>query len=300
MLKFISKFLFVSGVMILCLSSCNQQEEVNPAIEIEEESGPAKLLIQTFVYKGQAYPRREWKKEYKHLETKSFVLIEDETAYLFDSAQEADNYDKVNQQRSRLGGIPWAIGGSMANWNPSANVSLSTISRYYQCKVRFYEHAHYRGRWIQYRVRGVIEKNWHGGHINNKYYNRFAPEWSNIVSSVVVDEVVVPRTRRRVSGLFGALRYEETGPGHIKVHFFNNRHWRSRGSKPPAGPYGWNSNARAWRAFNATGIGPTVRKKYANPTVNFKASGGGTDKVYNDQIGSFMVEAYDYAGGGRN
>ncbi len=294
MLKLISKGLLVLTIITIGFASCNKQEDVNPVTQEVAETPDKGRIINTFVYQGQSYGRAIWKKKYQQVEANSYVIVEDDTAYLFDTEVEANNYEKELNKKSRFGGLKWIVGGAAKkvnpNWAPGVTQDRKLLSNYFQCKVRFWEHHNFRGKWIEYRVRGVIGHTWWGKVKNNTYYNRPAKEWSNRISSVVVDEVVQPKVALTLGAYFGLIKISQPGASHLKLTFYNNRDWTDEGTKST----GYKYKSDVSRVLNATGIGK--RFEYKNNNLDFGAWCGGTGAVYNDQLGSFKVQAYDHAG----
>lgn len=270
------KFKLILLLALFCVVSCKQQEvnPVKPTTDTEENN---ERIINTFIYKGQTYSRAVWKKKFADVEQKTHVIVENDQAYLFDTEKEAEDYSLELNKKSRFKGISFAL-GRLQSFNVDASVSIQTISRYYQCELIFYEHEHYRGRSIRYRVQGVISKNWRGATRNNLYRNRPAPEWARRISSYKINHIIYPSTKRSIS-LGPKKFYQENGPASMTLTVYKNRNW-DRGRR---------SN------YAVRDIGRTRNGNKFHYSVMDFGWWQGNKKKWNDNVQSFELRFYDHA-----
>jgi hypothetical protein len=287
-----NKFKIVFILALFCLASCKQQESVNPVstntnVEVATEEDD---LVKAFVYKNKTYSREAWnkRKDHRELELNSFVILENEVAFLFDTQEELESFDTSKYRIDISGGptftpllgyieLGWIKGG-IAGGNMNGLVSSLTkaeVREYYQCKIRFWEHANFGGKFLEYRINGIRSR------MSEQKY-RIPSNWRNRISCLRIDEMVQPQSVEKVTvGVLGiplhTINFRKHS--HLRLTVYNNTNWEHRGV----------DNSRAWRNFN--GLGDFRQFDYINRTVNFGAACGGTSAVYNDKIGSFKINA---------
>ena len=214
MLKYNSIILLA---LLLNLIACKQEEvnPVTPATTAEEVTDGT----MSYVYRDVTYSSEAWNKKFKEVAAKAYIIQEENVAYVFDTEKEAEDFDQQFTRNQRLGGIPWAVGGALAGWNVSPSVSSKALNGYFQFKIRFYEHVGYKGAWIQYRRRGVLERTWSGGYRSNSFGINLPSHWRNRVSSIVIDEIVYPTRKVTVNSGIPGWGYSDSRQGRLKFYY---------------------------------------------------------------------------------
>ncbi|WP_027395922.1 hypothetical protein [Aquimarina latercula] len=143
--------------LLFMFNSCDKDNLTDTAIGYEKS--------ELYHYKGITLTEKQMNERHPNVLENSYLIINnDEIIHVFDSENEALEYDGILEDK--------ASSNCKNDFNPYT----------WGFKIRFYENENFRGRWFQVRKHGISKS-------KGKYSANVPRSFNDKISSIVIDEI---------------------------------------------------------------------------------------------------------------